>query len=175
MKPPSAQRTQWTVFTLATRQLPVTCQGRNTRDHLAKQMQPGAHALSSSERRSSKRDGPMAGRPTAYRQRKEALAFLALARASGGGAENSNVSFSGVGTRNAQILSPELLIKVPKAVAADAAELPLLGLEIACKHISHASDTPGYRVSGSLGGGKRRSLMGNRLCKRVHLAGTSSK
>ena len=67
------------------------------------------------------------------------LAFLALARASGSGAENSDVSFSAVGTGNAQCLSREVLVEVSKAVAADAAELPRLGLEIACGHICHAS------------------------------------
>ena len=120
----------------------------------------------------------MARCPTACRQGKEALAFLALARASGSGAENSNVSFGGFRTGNAQCLSREVLVEVSKAVAADAAELPSLGLEIACGHISNALPSPGYRFSGSLGGGKRRRQIPNErllLCELVHLAGMSSK
>jgi hypothetical protein len=59
--------------------------------------------------------------------------FLALARAFVRCAQNSEVSLRVVLTRLTKCQALQILIVVAKAVAANAAELPLLGLEEAYK------------------------------------------
>jgi hypothetical protein len=59
--------------------------------------------------------------------------FLALACALGRCAENSNVSFGVCRTCNARRLAGQFLIEVSNNIAADAAELSFVGLEVACK------------------------------------------
>ncbi len=63
--------------------------------------------------------------------------FLALARASVHGAEHSDVALCVQWTKIAGGLGFVLLVDVPEDVAVNAAELPLLGLKVAC--VAHAA------------------------------------
>ena len=59
----------------------------------------------------------------------ESRTFLALTRAAVSGAEGSDVSLCILCTSLARCLLLQLLVEIPNGIAADAAELPRLGLE----------------------------------------------